>query len=310
MRLITFDYKGIRKIGAKVKDSVLDLENAYLHFQKRNSKKAKLFNDMRSFLESEEEGLSIAKEMMEKVSFFLEKDAKNLKKRNNRKLLLNLEEIKIKAPIYNPQKIIAIGLNYLDHCKESNIYPPENPIIFAKFPSAIIGPNDPIVWPPQLTSQVDYEAELAVIIGKKAKAVKKKEALNFVAGYTITNDVSARDLQFGDGQWDRGKSLDTFCPLGPYLVTKDEIDNPHNLNIKCTVNGKVVQQSNTKNLIFDVPSLISFLSQAFSLYPGDVICTGTPGGVGVARKPQVFLKTGDLVAIEIRNLGKLTNSVG
>lgn len=309
MRLITFDYKGLRKIGAKVKDAVLDLENAYLYFQKRNSKKAKLFKDMRSFLESEE-GLSIAGEMIKKLGCVSGKGAKNLKKMSTRKIFLNWEEVRVKAPICNPQKIIAIGLNYLDHCKESNTDPPKNPVIFAKFPSAIIGPNDPIVWPPRLTSQVDYEAELAVIIGKKAKAVEKKEALNFVAGYTIINDVSARDLQLGDGQWVRGKSLDTFCPLGPYLVTKDEIDNPHNLNIKCTLNGKVMQRSNTKNLIFDVPCLVSLLSQAFSLCPGDVICTGTPGGVGVSRKPRVFLKTGDVVVIEIQKLGRLYNPVG
>jgi acylpyruvate hydrolase len=300
----------MRKIGAKAKDGVLDLKNAYLHFQKRNSKKAKLFNNMRSFLESGEEGLSLVREMMEKVGLVPEKVAKNLKNRNERRVLLNWDEIEIKAPIYNPQKVIAIGLNYLDHCKESNIDPPKNPVIFAKFPSAIIGPNDPIVWPPQLTSQVDYEAELAVIVGKKAKGVEKKEALNFVAGYTIANDVSARDLQFGDGQWDRGKSLDTFCPLGPYLVTKDEIDNPHNLDIRCFLNGRVMQQSSTRNLIFDLPSLVSFLSEAFSLCPGDVICTGTPGGVGVSRRPPIFLQTGDVVVIEIENLGKLTNPVG
>jgi len=279
MRLVTFKYKDVIKIGAKINGGVMDLKNACLYFQKRGSREVKLFNDMRSFLKSGEEGL-------------------------------DLREIQIKAPIYNPQKIIAIGLNYRDHCEENSVEPPKDPVIFAKFPSAIIGPADFIVWSPQVTSQVDYEAELAVIIGREAKGVKVREALDYVAGYTIANDVSARDIQVRDGQWVRAKSLDTFCPLGPYLVTKDEIDNPHNLNIKSTVNGKVMQQSSTRYLIFKIPYLVSFLSQAFTLYPGDIICTGTPAGVGVYRNPQVFLKRGDVVTVEIEKLGKLTNPVG
>ncbi len=310
MHLVTFKYRSINRIGTKVNDYVLDLRNACLYFQKINSKKAELFNDMRSLLESEEEGLHITMEIIKEACFFLKKNTQSREERRDKKIFFKLEEIEIKAPLYNPQKIIAIGLNYIDHCREYNVDPPQSPIIFAKFPSAITGPNDPIVWSSQLTSQVDYEAELAVVIGKKAKTVKKKDAFKYIAGYTIANDVSARDLQFGDGQWVRGKSLDTFCPLGPYLVTKDEIDDPHNLNIRCTVNGKIMQQSNTRHLIFDIPYLVSFLSQAFTLFPGDIICTGTPAGVGIYRKPQVFLSKGDLVVTEIQKLGKLINPVG
>jgi len=309
MHLITFKYKDATKIGAKINDDVIDLKNAYLYFQKRSSKEVKLFNDMRLFLESGEEGLDLAKRIIEKVNFVLKESPDALSEKINKRILLKLREIQVKAPICNPQKIIAIGLNYRDHCKENSIEPPKNPVIFAKFPSAIIGPTDSIIWSSQVTSQVDYEAELAVIIGRKAKGVKVIRALDYIAGYTIANDVSARDIQVRDGQWVRAKSLDTFCPLGPCLVTKDEIDNPHNLNIKSTVNGKVMQQSNTKYLIFKIPYLVSFLSQAFTLCPGDIICTGTPAGVGVYRNPQVFLKPGDVVTIEIEKLGKLTNPV-
>ncbi len=310
MRLVTFKYKDAIKIGAKINGRVMDLENACLYFQKRGSREVKLFNDMRSFLKSGEEGLDLTKRVIEEVNFILKESQDALSEKINKRILLKLREIQIKAPIYNPQKIIAIGLNYRDHCEENSVEPPNDPVIFAKFPSAIIGPADSIIWSPQVTSQVDYEAELAVIIGREAKGVKVREALDYVAGYTIANDVSARDIQVRDGQWVRAKSLDTFCPLGPYLVTKDEIDNPHNLNIKSTVNGKVMQQSNTRYLIFKIPYLVSFLSQAFTLYPGDIICTGTPAGVGVYRNPQVFLKRGDVVTIEIEKLGKLTNPVG
>jgi len=310
LHLVTFKYKDVIKIGAKINGGVIDLKNACLYFQKRGSREVKLFNDMRSFLKSGEEGLDLTRRIIEKVNFVLKESQDALSEKTNKKILLELKEIQIKAPIYNPQKIIAIGLNYRDHCEENNVEPPKSPVIFAKFPSAIIGPADFIVWSPQITSQVDYEAELAVIIGKKTKEVKVREALDYVAGYTIANDVSARDIQVRDGQWVRAKSLDTFCPLGPYLVTKDEIDNPHNLNIKSTVNGKVMQQSNTRYLIFKIPYLVSFLSQVFTLYPGDIICTGTPAGVGVYRNPQVFLKPGDVVTVEIEKLGKLTNPVG
>ncbi|HIC88926.1 MAG TPA: FAA hydrolase family protein [Anaerolineae bacterium] len=218
-----------------------------------------------------------------------------------------LSEIELLAPIDNPTKVIAIGLNYMDHCREQNVSPPKHPIIFAKFPSAIVGPGATITWDPALTSQVDFEAELAVVIGREARHISAADAMNYVFGYTCANDVSARDLQFGDRQWVRGKSLDSFCPLGPWIVTADEISDPHNLAIRSRVNGTVMQESNTGEMIFNIPTLIEFCSQAFTLYPGDVILTGTPHGVGVFREPQVFLQHGDEVVIEIEGIGELRN---
>ena len=224
-------------------------------------------------------------------------------------LLFPLASVKLAAPIPNPSKVVAIGQNYIDHCREQNAPIPERPIIFAKFPTSVIGHGDAITWPPDLTKEVDYEAELGVVIGKRARCVRKEDAFDHVAGYLNANDVSARDLQFGDKQWVRGKSLDTFCPLGPYLVTKDEIPDPHNLRIRATLNGKVMQDSNTSNLIFRIPELIEFVSAAFTLLPGDILLTGTPPGVGVFRTPKVLMQPGDTITIEVEGLGTLTNPV-
>ncbi len=218
-----------------------------------------------------------------------------------------LQEVKLLAPFMRPSKIIAIGLNYWDHCREQNVRPPDRPIVFTKFSSAIIGPEGIVCWNPTLTQKVDFEAELAVVIGEKARHVAASEALNYVAGYTCANDVSARDLQFSDKQWVRGKSLDTFAPLGPWMVTADEIPDPNRLAIRSTVNGVVMQDSNTSEMIFDVPTLIAFLSRSFTLLPGDVILTGTPNGVGVFREPPLFLHGGDEITIEIEGIGKLHN---
>jgi 2-keto-4-pentenoate hydratase/2-oxohepta-3-ene-1,7-dioic acid hydratase in catechol pathway len=211
------------------------------------------------------------------------------------------------APLSNPSKIMAIGRNYAEHAKESKSAVPERPILFAKFPSAIVGPGDEVTWDPTLTSKVDYEAELAVIIGKTACRVAEAEALNYVFGYTCANDVTARDLQKGDGQWVRGKSLDTFCPLGPWLVTADEVPDPQNLGIRCLVNRQTRQEGHTSQMIFGVAYLISFLSQAFTLLPGDIILTGTPDGVGAYREPPVFLQDGDEIVVEIDGVGRLVN---
>ena len=187
---------------------------------------------------------------------------------------------------------------------------PDRPILFAKFPSSIIGPGDEITWPPEASRKVDHEAELAVIIGREGRHIPIDQAYDYVAGYTIVNDVSARDVQFSDGQWVRGKSFDTFCPMGPYLLTADEVPDPHTLRIRCWVNGELRQDSNTRELIFKVPDLLAYISKTCTLMPGDILSTGTPGGVGVFRDPQVFLKTGDLVEIEIDKLGRLRNRVG
>lgn len=219
-----------------------------------------------------------------------------------------LTEAGLTAPLTFPSKIVAIGKNYADHAAETKSKVPDNPLIFTKFTTAIIGPNDVVTWDPALTAKVDYEAELAVIIGKTARRVSQADALDYVFGYTCANDVSARDLQFGDGQWVRGKSLDTFCPLGPWLVTADELPDPQNLDIKCEINGAVMQHSNTGKMIFNVAYLISFISQAFTLLPGDIILTGTPDGVGAFREPPVFMQQGDEMAVEIEGIGRLVNT--
>jgi 2-keto-4-pentenoate hydratase/2-oxohepta-3-ene-1,7-dioic acid hydratase in catechol pathway len=211
-------------------------------------------------------------------------------------------------PIDRPGKIVCVGLNYRDHAEEQGVELPKAPLLFAKFPTALIGPGEPIVIPP-LVQQADYEAELAVVIGSRVKGVSKENALEAVRGYLCANDVSARDLQFGDGQWTRGKSPDTFCPIGPALVPAAEVADPHALWIRAVVNGEVLQDSTTANLIFGVDEIISYASQTSTLEPGDLILTGTPAGVGIFREPKRLLEHGDVVTIEIEGLGSLTNPV-
>ena len=218
-----------------------------------------------------------------------------------------LDKVKFAPPVSNPSKIVALGLNYMDHIKESKGKPPESPLIFAKFPSSLIGHNDYITWDANLTKKVDFEAELAVIIGKTIYNCPKDRAMEAIFGYTCANDVSARDLQFGDGQWVRGKSLDTFCPLGPWIVTADDIPDPHSLGIRSRLNSRIMQDSNTSMMIFRIPDLISFISKHFTLIPGDIIRTGTPHGVGTFRDPPIYMKDGDEVIVEIEKIGRLAN---
>ncbi len=220
---------------------------------------------------------------------------------------IELKAVRLLAPVPRPGKIVAIGLNYMDHCREQKLDPPERPVIFCKFATSLNHPGGEIRWSKELTQKVDSEAELAVVIGKTARRVTPSKALDYVFGYTCGNDVSARDLQFSDGQWVRGKSLDTFCPLGPVLVTKDEIPNPQELNISGRLNGEYMQQSNTREMIFGVAELVAYCSQAFTFQPGDVILTGTPDGVGIFRDPPVLLQDGDIVEVEIEGIGRLTN---
>lgn len=220
-----------------------------------------------------------------------------------------LSSVELLSPVPNPSKVVAIGLNYLDHVRECNLPMPEVATMFCKFPSSIIGNEADICWPTELTEKVDYEAELAIVIGKAVKDVNEAEAFDYIAGYTICNDISARDLQLRPGdQWLRGKCIDTFCPLGPYLVTRDEIADPNRLAIQCRLNGHTMQNSNTDQMIYRIPYLIKYLSQAFTLLPGDIIITGTPNGVGAFRDPPVWLKEGDRLEVEIEGLGCLSNN--
>jgi 2,4-didehydro-3-deoxy-L-rhamnonate hydrolase len=209
--------------------------------------------------------------------------------------------------IPRPGKIVCVGLNYRDHAQEQGVELPEAPLLFAKFTTSLIGPGDAIVIPPAVT-KCDYEAELGVVLGATVKQVSRENALEAVAGYVAANDVSARDLQFGDGQWTRGKSPDTFCPVGP-LVPASEVPDPHALPIRAILNGEVVQESTTANLVFGVDEVISYASQTATLEAGDLILTGTPAGVGIFRKPPRLLQPGDEITIEIDGVGSLTNPV-
>lgn len=221
---------------------------------------------------------------------------------------MTLSRRALHSPVPRPGKILGIGLNYLEHATESQLSVTEEPVLFAKFANSVIGTGEAIVLPPE-SKEVDFEAELAVVIGRRARRVAVGEALSCVGGYTCANDVSARDLQFRTGQWLRGKAIDTFLPLGPWLVTPDEVGDPQRLGVRCLVNGEVMQESSTDHMIFGVAEIISFISQTVTLEPGDVIATGTPAGVGFTRTPPVFLQDGDEVTVSIDRIGSLTNPV-
>ncbi|NXO04564.1 FAHD2 protein, partial [Rhinopomastus cyanomelas] len=217
--------------------------------------------------------------------------------------------VQLLAPIDDPEKVICVGLNYEDHCREQDVRPPQQPVIFSKFPSAIAGPFDDIEHPDE-SSEVDWEVELAAVIGKKGRRIEESVAMEHVVGFTVANDVSARDWQLRNGrQWLLGKTFDTFCPLGPALVTKEVVRDIHNLSIRCSVNGQLMQDSNTNQLIFPLPKIIAWVSRFVTLVPGDILLTGTPAGVGFFRKPPVFLKRGDEVRCEIEELGAICNRV-
>jgi 2-keto-4-pentenoate hydratase/2-oxohepta-3-ene-1,7-dioic acid hydratase in catechol pathway len=219
-----------------------------------------------------------------------------------------VDTVKLLAPLTRPPKIICIGLNYRDHAEESNLPIPEVPTVFCKFATAVTGPGHPIVLPKNSTKP-DYEAEFAVVIGKRGRHIPEDRWREHVFGYTILNDVSARDFQMATTQWMIGKTFDTFAPMGPAIVTADEIEDPHNLDISLSINGEELQRSNTRNLIFNIPKLIAHLSSVFTMEPGDIISTGTPAGVGFARKPPRWLLPGDVVTITVEGVGQLVNPV-
>ena len=291
MKLVQFQAdSGDVRLGMVLGDRVVDLTAAALSAGENPAP----WESMLSLLQCGAPALALAQGLAQQPSA-----------QKSSRLLANVQ---LMAPISRPGKIIAIGLNYRDHCVEQGIEPPTLPLIFAKFPSSITGPYDPIVLPDD-DAQVDYEAELGVVIGRHAKRVSAHQAMDFVVGYMVLNDVSARRWQFSDRQWVRGKSCDTFCPVGPWLTTRDEISDPHALHISTRVNGHLLQDSNTSNLIFRIPELIQFITASIRLEPGDIIATGTPVGVGCFRQPPIFLHAGDLVEIEIEGLGTLRNPV-
>jgi len=283
MKLVSYQHNDEQiHLGAVVEDKIVNLNQLSA---------GKLPDNMLEFLQAGEAAMQTAKDVLGEA-------------RGD----IALDSVKLLAPIPNPSKVIAIGLNYMDHIREANIGIPELATMFCKYPSSIIGNEAEICWSTRLTQQVDYEAELAVVIGKTARNVGEAEAYDYIAGYMNCNDVSARDLQFRPGdQWLRGKCLDSFCPLGPYLVTRDEINDPHDLSIKCELNGQLMQDSNTGEMVYRIPYLIEYLSQAFTLLPGDVIATGTPHGVGAFRQPPIWLKRNDVVTVKIDGLGALSN---
>lgn len=218
-------------------------------------------------------------------------------------------DVPLGPPLRRPSKIVCVGLNYDDHTTETKLERPDRPLLFTKFASCLIGHGEEIAWPAGVTEQVDWEAELAVVVGSRLRDADETTALDAVFGYTVANDVSARDVQFSDGQWTRGKSIDTFCPLGPAIVTADEVPDPQALRIRARVNGTVMQDASTAQMIFGVASILSFCSRSFTLEPGDLVLTGTPSGVGAFREPPVFLSSGDRVDIDVEGVGALSNPV-
>lgn len=283
MRLVSYGPLGQERLGVIVpnSDSLADLNRA----------DASIPNNMLDFLRGD---------------FWAQ--AKAVATRAPASCLVKTSSVRLGAPVPKPGQIVCIGLNYKDHADEQGHAYPEAPLLFGKSPMAVVGPNDNVVYPEGVT-QLDYEVELGVIMGKTAKRVSAADALNYVAGYCVFHDVSARDCQFGDKQWFRGKSFDTFGPFGPALVTPDEVGNPHALSLSSKVNGEVRQNSNTNNLIHSVDKIIAYITRGITLVAGDVIATGTPSGVGVFSKPPKLLNRGDVVELEVQGLGKLVNKI-
>jgi 2-keto-4-pentenoate hydratase/2-oxohepta-3-ene-1,7-dioic acid hydratase in catechol pathway len=285
MRLVQYLERGEIRLGVVIADRVIDVrrpaDSAGLD--------TKAFASTLALLEAGEEALAFVQTL------------------NDGSNGVPLSDVRLECPVAS-RKIVAVGLNYKDHAIEAGLKIPTAPLCFAKFTSSLSGPFDPIQMPAE-DSQVDFEGELGVIIGRKAQRVEESNAMAHVAGYVVFNDVSARKWQFDDGQWTRGKSCDTFAPNGPFLVTADEILDPGTLRITTRLNGNIMQDSNTNQLIFNIPKLVSYFSHSFTLDAGDLIATGTPAGVGFSRKPPVYLNDGDVVEVEIEGVGRISNRV-
>ncbi|HRQ41962.1 MAG TPA: fumarylacetoacetate hydrolase family protein [Chloroflexota bacterium] len=288
MKLVTFTYNGRTAIGAVLNDQIIDL--------------SRLAPDMQTFIESGKEGLAAAQAATVQAA--------------TANHTIPLTAVHLLAPIPTPRRnVICLGLNYSEHVKESygargqQAQLPETPVVFTKATTAVAGPTDPIPYDPAVTTQLDWEVELAVIIGRAGKNIPADEAMDYVFGYTVLNDISARDLQMAGKQYFKGKSLDGACPTGPWIVTADELPDPHNLRLTCRVNGVTKQDGRTNIMIFNILATIAYLSRGMTLLPGDIIATGTPDGVGFARTPPEFLQPGDVVESEIEGIGVLRNPV-
>ncbi len=312
MRLVTYQREGQARTGALLDEQIIDLNRAYRAALQQAGNHdelavadARVPTDMVAFLGGGDASLKAAQEAL---AFARGQRASNASALHTQGIVYAPEQVALLQPVLRPSKVVCLGLNYRDHAAEAHMDVPKFPILFHKVAGSLIGEHQAIVIP-SISTQVDYEAELAIIIGKRGKHIAESDALGYVAGYTNANDVSARDLQFRTQQWTTGKMLDTFGPLGPALVTRDEVPDPQNLSIKTILNGQVLQDANTADMIFGVAFTVSYISQLVTLEPGDVIMTGTPPGIGSARNPQVFMQPGDTVTIEIERLGKLTNPV-
>lgn len=291
MRLVSYATNGQELLGIASGDTVASLKELAEGFGQDGS----MFSGMNEFLAHGHRAVDLARELQHQA----------LRDWN---AWIPLANVHLHCPVPTPSKIVAIGLNYRDHAEEAHLPLPKEPLFFAKFNSSINGPFDPVIIP-RSDPEIDYEAELAVVIQKRAKHVSADDAYDYIAGYMVLNDVSARKWQFGDKQWTRGKSCDTFCPAGPWLTTRDEVPDPQHLRVIARLNGRIVQDSDTSNMIFGVPQLIEHITEAVTLEPGDIIATGTPAGVGVFRKPPEFLKPGDVIEIKIDGLGAIRNTM-
>ncbi len=312
MRLVTYQHEGQSRTGAQMDEQVVDLNRAYHAALRHMGNEDELAvadvrvpTDMIGLLRGGDTSLRAAQQAVAFVRSQLEGNDKTLSLRG---ITYAIDRVSLLPPVMRPGKVVCLGLNYRDHAAEAGMAVPEYPVLFHKVAGSLIGHSQPIVIP-RISSKIDYEGELAIIIGRRGKYIAEEDALSYVAGYTVGNDVSARDLQFRTSQWTTGKMLDTFCPLGPALVTRDEVADPNQLAIKTTLNGQVMQEGNTADMIFRVPFIVSYISEIATLEPGDVILTGTPPGIGNTRTPQVFMKPGDTITVEIEHVGKLTNPV-
>jgi acylpyruvate hydrolase len=305
MKLVTYVRREKPSVGALCDGRLVDLRRAHRALRLRQGEPAESADEMTSadlvgFLRDGTRSLDAAREAL---SFFRSHGASGLDRCSHR-----VSEVRLLSPVPRPGKIVCVGLNYRSHLAEIGEPAPDYPILFLKPATSVVGDGDAVVLP-RVSGQVDFEGELAVVIGRRAKSVALDDALGYVAGYTCANDVSAHDIEFRTSQWTSGKMLDTFCPLGPALLTSDEVVDPARLRLRTVVNGSTVQDGRADDMVFSIPFLVSYVSSLSTLEPGDVLLTGTPAGIGCNRKPPVFLRAGDRVSVEAEGIGVLTNPV-